>query len=90
MANSPQPEKDPLDPKRLLEKRSGAPLEEWSRYAGHGIQFAIVLGLFAFFGVKLDDWLGTEPWLLLLMLFLGFTGATVSLVKQLPVQHKKP
>jgi F0F1-type ATP synthase assembly protein I len=97
MANSSRPPKDPLDPqasrdpkdlKEQLEAKSGVKLEEWGRFAGHGIQFAIIIGLFAFGGVKLDDWLGTEPWLLLTMLFLGFIGATVSLVKQLPVQHK--
>lgn len=94
MANASKPPKDrdDLNLNEQLERKSGANLEEWGRFAGHGIQFAIILGLFAFGGMKLDDWLGTEPWLLLLMLFLGFTGATVSLVKQLPVseQNRKP
>lgn len=96
MANSPRPPQDPLDPgdskglKERVEAKSGVKLEEWGRFAGHGIQFAIIIGLFAFGGIKLDDWLGTEPWMLLTLLFLGFVGATVSLVKQLPVQHKKP
>lgn len=92
MAKPSKPPKDPrasLDPKELLERKSGAKLEEWSRHAGHGIQFAVIIGLFAFAGIKLDDWLGTDPWLLLLLLFLGFAGATVSLVKQLPVQNRK-
>jgi hypothetical protein len=61
---------------------------EWGGYAGYGLQFATIIGLFALAGWKLDAWLGTEPWLLLLLLLLGFIGGTVSLVKQLPVSDQ--
>ena len=57
---------------------------EWSQYAGFGIQYAVTIGIFAFGGFKLDEWLGTEPFGLLIAVFAGFAGATVSLVKKLP------
>lgn len=57
---------------------------EWSKHAGFGIQYAITIGIFAFGGFKLDEWLGTEPFGLLIAVFAGFIGATVSLVKKLP------
>jgi len=92
MANRPLSPPDPEDPggKRRV---SRAGIGDWGSYAGFGIQFAVIIGVFALAGWKLDDWLGTEPLLLLLLLLLGFVGATVSLVKQLPTSKrpsKKP
>jgi len=91
MAKQDLPEEDREDP---IGGTLRAGTEEWGSYAGYGLQFAIIIGLFTFAGWKLDAWLGTEPYLLLLMLLLGFAGATISLVIQLPVSdsasHKKP
>ena len=62
-------------------------LGEWGRYAGHGVQYAVTIGVFALIGWRLDLWWGTEPWMVLVMVLLGFVGATVSLVKQLPTSR---
>lgn len=43
-----------------------------ARLAGIGIQFGIVLVAFLFAGKWLDDRLGTEPWLLMAGVFVGF------------------
>lgn len=59
-------------------------LGEWGKHAGFGIQYAVTIGIFAFGGFKFDEWLGTEPFGLLIAVFGGFIGATVSLVKKLP------
>jgi len=32
-------------------------------------------------GFALDKWLGTEPWLLLIMLFLGFVGGFMNVMR---------
>jgi hypothetical protein len=56
----------------------------FARYAGLGLQFGAVLTLLALAGAWGDARFGSAPWLLLLGVALGFVGATVSLVKQLP------
>ena len=92
MANRPLSPPDPEDPGDGA-RRATTGIGDWGSYAGFGVQFAIIIGVFAFAGWKLDEWLGTEPFLLLLLLLLGFLGATVSLVKQLPTSKrpsKKP
>jgi ATP synthase protein I len=43
-----------------------------AQLAGIGLQFALVLVAFLFAGKWLDERLGTEPWLLMAGVFLGF------------------
>lgn len=46
-----------------------------AEYAGLGLQLGGAIALFAFFGWWLDERLGTSPWLLLALVFLGaFAG----------------
>ncbi len=47
-----------------------------SQLAGIGIQFGVVLVAFLFAGKWLDDRLGTEPWLLMAGVFVGFGLST--------------
>ncbi len=44
------------------------------QYSGLGITLAVVILVFLWIGMKLDDWLGTSPWLMLGMTMLGFFG----------------
>ena len=53
------------------------------RYAGAGIQFAASILLFVFVGQWLDERLGTEPWLLILGVFVGAAAGFYSLYRQL-------
>ncbi len=76
-----EPERDPVPAPLRRGLQSGG----WGDYASHGLQYAITIGIFAFLGKLLDDWLGSEPWGILVMLMLGFVGATISLVKKNPV-----
>lgn len=43
-----------------------------AQLAGIGLQFGIVLVAFLFAGKWLDDRLGTEPWLMMAGVFVGF------------------
>jgi F0F1-type ATP synthase assembly protein I len=51
------------------------------RYAGIGIQFVVVVVVFAFAGRWLDGKLGTTPWLLVVGVLLGSLGATIALIR---------
>ena len=51
--------------------------------AGAGIQFAIFLVVFSLSGVWLDKQLGTSPWLVIVMVFLGAAAAFYSLYHKL-------
>jgi F0F1-type ATP synthase assembly protein I len=53
---------------RLLHRRKGM---SGSEFAGIGIQFAVTIVVFAFLGIWLDQWLGTSPLFVLLMVFGG-------------------
>jgi ATP synthase protein I len=55
------------------------------QYAGVGIQFAGAILLFLFVGRWLDDRLGTEPWLLLIGVFVGAGTGFYSLYRQLVI-----
>ena len=60
------------------------PGAEFARYAGLGLQFAATVVLLAFAGYWVDQWLGTLPGFLLAGVFLGFLGAMISLLRQVP------
>ncbi|MEW6074373.1 MAG: AtpZ/AtpI family protein [Planctomycetota bacterium] len=53
---------------------------DWYRYSSLGMQFALTIGVFAFAGYWLDQKLGTGPWLLIALVFLGFFGGLLSMV----------
>jgi len=39
-----------------------------------GISFAVAIAIGVFVGLKLDDWLGTEPWFFFIFLFFGIAA----------------
>ena len=49
-----------------------------------GMQFALTFMVFAAAGYWLDGKFGTRPWLLICGVFLGATGAFISLVSKMP------
>lgn len=51
--------------------------------AGAGIQFAAILVLSSFAGMWLDRQVGTSPWLLIVLVFLGAAAAFYSLYHKL-------
>lgn len=63
--------------------RSSGTQTELYRYASVGLQFAATIGVFAFLGYWADGKLGTDPWLLIVGVFLGFALGLVSLISKL-------
>ena len=54
-----------------------------SEFAGVGLQFGFSIVLFAFAGYWLDKKLGTSPWLLILLVFVGAGAAFYSMYRRL-------
>lgn len=71
-------------PKDARGGASGLPSQglDLARFGGMGLQFAATLCVFAFAGYWLDRWLGTLPLFLIVGVFVGFFGGTLSMVKR--------
>ena len=69
---------------RKREAAGRGPSGEYAQYAGAGLQFAVTFLVFGILGWWLDGRLGTGPWLMLIGIALGATGAFISLVKRIP------
>jgi F0F1-type ATP synthase assembly protein I len=52
-------------------------------YLGLGLQFAVSILVFLYLGQWLDRRFGTEPWLLLISVFLGAGGSFYSIYRKL-------
>ncbi len=55
---------------------------KYLRFAGVGVQFALTILLLTLAGIWLDDRFDTGVLFTVVLLLLGFVGATFSLVKQ--------
>lgn len=60
-----------------------------AKYLGLGLQFAASILLFLFLGRWLDRRFGTEPWLLLIGVFVGAGAAFYSIYRQLMADLKR-
>jgi F0F1-type ATP synthase assembly protein I len=60
-----------------------------AQLAGIGLQFGIVLVAFLFAGKWLDERLGTEPWLLMAGVFVGFALSVLWMYRRLVVRDKE-
>jgi F0F1-type ATP synthase assembly protein I len=63
---------------------------EYFRYAGAGMQFALTFLAFGACGWWLDGRLGTAPWLMIAGILLGAAGAFYSLVRQVGPARRAP
>lgn len=52
-------------------------------YAGAGLQFAAAILVFLFLGQWLDRRLGTDPWLMMLGVFVGASAGFYSMYRSL-------
>jgi ATP synthase protein I len=75
----------PADP-RLRGGRSTGP--DAGSLAGVGLGFAASILLFFFLGRWLDEKLGTEPWLLILGVFVGLSAGFWSMYRRLVVEPR--
>lgn len=64
--------------------------QKYLRFAGVGVQYALTILVLTFAGIWLDDKFETAPLFLVVLLLLGFVGATWSLVHSVlaPDQNK--
>ncbi len=51
------------------------------QFADLGLRLAVTVALFTYAGYRLDRWLGTGPWLLIALCFVGVTGGMLSVVR---------
>jgi F0F1-type ATP synthase assembly protein I len=58
-------------------------------YAGVGLTFAGAIVIFMFAGMKLDQALGTSPWLLILFVFLGASAGFYSIYRKLMAAQRR-
>jgi F0F1-type ATP synthase assembly protein I len=56
--------------------------QKYLRFAGVGVQYALTILLLTFAGIWLDDKFGTSPLFLVVLLVLGFVGATWTLIRE--------
>ena len=54
-----------------------------AEFAGAGVQFAAILVLSSFAGMWVDKQLGTSPWFLIVLVFVGAAAAFYSLYHKL-------
>jgi F0F1-type ATP synthase assembly protein I len=52
----------------------------WMKYSGMAVQMIVPILVFVFAGQYLDEWLGTDPWMMVVLSLLGVTaGLYISL-----------
>jgi F0F1-type ATP synthase assembly protein I len=59
------------------------------RFAGLGIQLAVVIVVFVFSGRWLDARLGSEPLFTILLVFVGFGGWMWALIRRLNKENEE-
>lgn len=64
------------------DSRSKARLSSGSEFAGLGLQMAGSIGIFGLLGWWLDRKLGTGPWLLVVLIFVGAGAAFYSMYRR--------
>lgn len=62
---------------------------DFARYSTLGIQFGVTLLFFGWLGVKLDAWLNSAPWGMLVLGTLGFIAGMYTLVRGARRHEKK-
>ncbi len=72
--NSPESNKSAGGLKDFLSKPIIKSDSRYVQYSGLGITLAVVILVFLWLGMKIDEWLGTSPWFTLGMTMLGFFG----------------
>jgi F0F1-type ATP synthase assembly protein I len=60
-----------------------------SSYAGLGVQFVLAILLFLYAGRWLDGKLGTEPWLMMIGVFVGAAAGFYSMYKKLAADQQR-
>lgn len=72
--NSPESNNSKGSLKDFLRKPIIKSDSRYVQYSGLGITLAVVILVFLWFGMKIDEWLNTSPWFTLAMTMIGFFG----------------
>ena len=70
-------------------RKAGAPVSG-AEFAGVGLQFAITIVAFTFFGIWLDKRLGSSPWFVIVCVFAGAAGGFYSIYRKLMAGQRRP
>src|SRR5438309_9676995 len=57
---------------------------QYLRFAGVGVQYALIILVLTLAGIWLDAELGAAPRFLIVLLLLAFVGATLGLIRHVP------
>lgn len=76
----PGPRHDPTTPPPGAPHRK--PLSSGAEFMGVGLQLGATFVLFALLGKWLDEKLGTSPWLILVMVFVGAAAGFTSVYRR--------
>lgn len=69
--------------------RNSHDLKNYARYSGMAFQMGIIISIGTYCGVKLDEKLGTKPWLTLACVLFAIAIALYSIIKDFfPTQKK--
>lgn len=61
-----------------------APGQSYLEYSALGIQIALIAGVMAYAGYRLDKYMGNDtPWFTLLFSILGVAGAMIKLIRSI-------
>lgn len=68
----------------FMKQKNDKPVNQFLKYSGLGLQMLVTLGIGAWLGIKLDNYLGLEfPVFLLTFVFLLFGGIMYQLYRSL-------
>jgi F0F1-type ATP synthase assembly protein I len=60
-----------------------------ARWMGIGFEFVVVIGLFAFVGYLLDQWVGPSPGWMIMGFFVGFGIMMYMIIKRAQITQKE-
>ena len=75
----------PTPPSKKKTNPDPSSTQTYLKYSGLAFQLLATVGLAAWAGIKLDDYLGFRfPWFTVFLVLLAVTGSMIWLVRQLP------
>jgi F0F1-type ATP synthase assembly protein I len=69
-------------------RKSKAAYSVYMKYAGMGIQMALIIAIFSFSGVKLDTYFNSGPWLTVVFSLSGVALSLYYFIKKVLNEHK--
>lgn len=67
----------------MKDKNKKTDYRKWAELSSLGLMLPSSIAIGLFLGYKLDQWLGTHPWMLLIFLVFGIASGFISLFRGL-------